>query len=59
MSAYARGAALERLARKHLGRDGFTVTRSAGSKGPVGPLGTPGAFCAGHTLSAGFASGGA
>jgi Holliday junction resolvase len=35
VSAYTRGARLERVARKTLERDGYIVTRSAGSKGPV------------------------
>lgn len=48
MSNYARGARLERLARQALERDGYTVIRAAGSKGPVDPLGTPGATSAGH-----------
>jgi Holliday junction resolvase-like predicted endonuclease len=35
MNRYAKGARLERLAAADLREDGYTVTRSAGSKGPV------------------------
>jgi Holliday junction resolvase len=35
MTNYQSGARLERLARAQLERQGFTVVRSAGSKGPV------------------------
>ncbi len=35
MKRYAKGAGLERLAKRELEEDGFAVIRSAGSKGPV------------------------